>query len=103
MGDKFDFVECSCGTGTCWARKRWATRKIQRGKGIWESGIEAAIVTATQLWDWDMLGKEKVGEGQTPPVKELSPGESKDVWVELELEAETVRHIMSFLFSRVSF
>lgn len=48
-----------------------------------------------------MLGKEKVGAGQTPPVKELSPGESKDVWVELELEADKVRQIGSFLFIRV--
>jgi hypothetical protein len=42
-----------------------------------------------ELFDWDVMGKEKVGIGETPPIKELPPGQAKDVWVELELETET--------------
>ena len=43
-----------------------------------------------QLWDWDVLGKEKVGEGQMGPINEMPAGRAQDLWVDMELEAHKV-------------
>ena len=53
------------------------------------AGIKFACTHLLQVKDWDFLGDEKVGHAALP-VSRLRPGETRDIWVELDLEADKV-------------
>jgi hypothetical protein len=39
-----------------------------------------------ELYDWDVMGKEKIGTGQSQPIEELPAGEPQELWIPIELE-----------------
>ena len=43
-----------------------------------------------QLYDWDVMGKEKIGTGQSQPIEELPAGEPQELWIPIELETAHV-------------
>ena len=53
-------------------------------------GATICSLSLLQLYDWDVMGKEKVATGQSQPIKELPTGEPQDLWVPLELETAEV-------------
>jgi hypothetical protein len=51
-----------------------------------------------QLYDWDVMGKEKVATGESQPIKQLPSGQPQDLWVPLKLEtAEVISHLVLIL------